>query len=78
MGKNILYWDEDGKGGINHATIITKISETELLYAGNTAARFDKEASIGFQHYLNESGSKAALYVIPMKDKVFTNCNSTR
>ena len=75
---DLLYWDEDGNGGINHATIITKIQGKELLYAGNTNPWAARPVSPGFKGYLDTPGFNPVLYILPLKDSVFTGCNSAK
>lgn len=49
---DLLYWSEKGKGFANHATIISKVDENGIYYAGNTSARFDKLVTEEkFEHY---------------------------
>ena len=61
---DLLYWDDEGDGNANHATIISKV-DNGLYYAGNTSARFDELVTEEkFEHY-------EAIYIVRLKDQVF-------
>ncbi len=74
---DLLYWDENGDGHVNHATIITGVDKNNLLFSGNTRARFDEPVSGIYEEYLKEYSNKSSLYFIRMKDQVFINCRSS-
>lgn len=66
---DLLYWDEDGDGQVNHATILTEVTTKNILFAGNTRRRFDKSVRKPFKDYL-EKGS-ATLNFVRLKDSAF-------
>lgn len=74
---DLLYWDENGDRHVNHATIITGVDKNNLLFSGNTRARFDEPVSGIYEEYLKEYSNKSSLYFIRMKDQVFINCRSS-
>lgn len=74
---DLLYWDEDGDGNINHATILTEVNGDGLSFAGNTNRRFDKDVREPFENHLAEK--PAALYFVRLKDSAFTaDCALTK
>ena len=61
---DLLYWDDEGDGNANHATIISKVDDG-LYYAGNTSNRFDEKViAEQFKKY-------KCLYIVHLKDEVF-------
>ena len=74
---DLLYWDEDGDGVINHATIINGFDERGLLFTGNTKARFDHPVDDIYKDYLEANSNSSVFYFVRMKDSVFTSCHSS-
>ena len=74
---DLLYWDEDGDGVINHATIINGFAKGGLLYSGNTDPHYGGAVGIKYAEKLENSSGTAGLYFVRMKDSVFTGCHSS-
>ena len=65
---DLLYWDRKGKG-VTHASIISKVAGDEILFAGNTRARFDYSVKNALGDY------KGGIYIIKIKDEFYNNCD---
>ena len=65
---DLLYWDRKGKG-VTHASIISKVTGDEILFAGNTRARFDYSVKNALGDY------KGGIYIIKIKDEFYNNCD---
>ena len=65
---DLLYWDRNGKG-ITHATIISDVTDEDILFAGNSRSRFDAALSEVLNDY------KGGVYIIRIKDELYNeNC----
>lgn len=70
---DLLYWDFEGDGRINHATMISNVNNGQLKYTGHTSDTYNKSTKKTFKEYviLNKkygtSGPK--LHVVKMKDQ---------
>lgn len=74
---DLLYWDEEGDGIVNHATILTEVTLKDILFAGNTRRRFDQSVREPFESYLEEGS--ATLYFVRLKDSAFVaECSSAK
>lgn len=67
---DLLYFDFDGDGIIDHATIVTKVENGEIYYAGNTVRRFDQPLSESY-----ESGN--CVYIVRINDQIPANGDSS-
>jgi hypothetical protein len=60
---DLLYWSNDGGNTMYHATIISRVTDTGIYYAGNTSSRFD--------HPLMDSIGNGTVYIVRLKDELF-------
>lgn len=65
---DLLYWGTS-RGRIYHATIISDVTDTDILYAGNTDSRFD-ESLIG-----KLEGDDITVHIIRLNDELFDDCD---
>ena len=64
---DLVYWSEKGDGYANRATIISKVDENFIYYAGNTSKKFDERITNDkFKRY-------KCIYIVRLKDEVFDN-----
>ena len=42
---DLLYWSSDSGKSVHHATMISSVTEEDILYTGNTSSRFDASLS---------------------------------
>lgn len=76
---DLLYWDEEGDGVINHATIVTGFDKNDILFAGNTRTRYNFGVRDPYSKYISSSPlGKAVLYFVPIKDSAYTSCKSSQ
>ena len=61
---DLLYW-YNKKDGYHHATIISKIDNGEIYFAGNTRVRFDREVSVTMRN------NGEFVYIVRLKEEVF-------
>lgn len=61
---DLLYWSEDGGNSAYHATIINKVSQTDILFAGHTSSAYDKKLSTT----MKDNGK--SVMIIRMKDYI--------
>lgn len=68
---DLLYWDFEGDGRINHATMITNVdSEGHLLYSGHTYDQYNANVTESFKHALRKNKNKTRLHIVKMKDQI--------
>jgi hypothetical protein len=58
---DLLYWGTDERK--SHATIISAVTDTDILYAGNTTRRFDWS--------LTEALPGSTTYIVRIRDAVY-------
>ncbi len=63
---DLMYFADDNKGGVHHATIISKLDEQMIYYSAHTGNCLDKSLSAGFDDNPNDG----YVYIIRLK-----NCN---
>lgn len=66
---DLLYWDFDGDGKIDHATMITGV-DGELKYSGHTDDRFNASLAQVYLQIINEYGIEPKLHIVRMKDQI--------
>ena len=65
---DIMYWGDDNHKG--HATIISLVTDADIMYAGNTMARFDSS--------LSEAIEGQTVYIIRINDEKYNQTNDYR
>lgn len=67
---DLLYWDFNGDGKVDHATMITGVDhDGQLLYSGHTSDQFNAEVKEVTQALYNEKYN-TKLYIVKMKDRI--------
>jgi hypothetical protein len=66
---DLLYWDWTSNGSIDHATVICSVTESDILYAGNSNTRFGVSFFDVFQ-------DNYTCYVLRLNDSVFDDDDS--
>ena len=64
-----MYFDNNGDGDINHATIVTKVSDNMVFYGAHTEPRFNQEITLFFDGSPNGRVYYVSLYGT-MKGKI--------
>ncbi|MBA4602737.1 amidase domain-containing protein, partial [Thermoactinomyces mirandus] len=67
---DLLYWDYEDDGKMNHATIITNVNSGQLKYSGHTNDTYNKPIVDTLIQYYEDYGIEPKLRIVKMKDQI--------
>lgn len=66
---DLLYWDFEGDGEVDHATMITNIDSGRLYYSGHTLDQYNADVYDSLDDLINRDKTPK-LHIVKMKDQV--------